>query len=800
MFFCIILKDIYFCGNFKPSIHNISSMRHIYKVVILSVLTALCLLPLHAQTQMEIEMAKSMAKAQGYSDSEIAAMINKQQSGNVSKSATVIQPPVARVDTAMRFVTDTVSVVDGQNERIFGHNIFQSPGLNFMPSYNIPTPADYRLAPGDEIVIDIWGATYINYNLTVSPEGSITIPDVGPVYLAGSTVENAERKLKDKLSTVYSGLSGSQPNTFLRLSVGRIRSFTVNVVGDAVRPGTYTLPSLSTVFSAIYLAGGPTDLGSVRDIRIYRGNKLVETLDVYKFIIDGDFSKNIRLEDNDLIMIPPYAEHVTINGNVKRPMIYDMKPGETISDLLKYAAGFSDNANDQLVRVTRVNGERTETFNVLASQFAGFVLKDGDVVTATPNIDRNKNIVTIRGAVWHPGSYAISNDVSTVKQLIDFAGGLRDEAFMDRGYIVRLDEKRDTIALYFNVSDVMSGVTDIPLFNEDHIRIFSNTDMSVRTNIETRGYLNNPSVLPFRPGITLGDAILLSGGLSIGASRTNIDVARRNILDNSERSDTISIIYNFNIIEDPSALNFELKPYDIISVRPSPSYKAQQGITVNGEVVFPGYYVIESNVVRLSDVVARTGGCTPDAYLDGATIERLLSEEEYQRAVQAARLALREEGVDSTMIEMPDRNDRYKIGINLKKALEDPGSYNDIILQNGDVVNIPKLNNTVKISGAVLYPNTVVYDPSISVNQYIKMAGGYVKGAIKRKKYIVFMNGTASTMGGKNFKPMPGCEIIVPQRDLSQRERISAAEIVSIASSTTSIATMVITMVNMLSK
>lgn len=775
-------------------------MRHIYKVVILSVLTALCLLPLHAQTQMEIEMAKSMAKAQGYSDSEIAAMINKQQSGNVSKSATVIQPPVARVDTAMRFVTDTVSVVDGQNERIFGHNIFQSPGLNFMPSYNIPTPADYRLAPGDEIVIDIWGATYINYNLTVSPEGSITIPDVGPVYLAGSTVENAERKLKDKLSTVYSGLSGSQPNTFLRLSVGRIRSFTVNVVGDAVRPGTYTLPSLSTVFSAIYLAGGPTDLGSVRDIRIYRGNKLVETLDVYKFIIDGDFSKNIRLEDNDLIMIPPYAEHVTIHGNVKRPMIYDMKPGETISDLLKYAAGFSDNANDQLVRVTRVNGERTETFNVLASQFAGFVLKDGDVVTATPNIDRNKNIVTIRGAVWHPGSYAISNDVSTVKQLIDFAGGLRDEAFMDRGYIVRLDEKRDTIALYFNVSDVMSGVTDIPLFNEDHIRIFSNTDMSVRTNIETRGYLNNPSVLPFRPGITLGDAILLSGGLSIGASRTNIDVARRNILDNSERSDTISIIYNFNIIEDPSALNFELKPYDIISVRPSPSYKAQQGITVNGEVVFPGYYVIESNVVRLSDVVARTGGCTPDAYLDGATIERLLSEEEYQRAVQAARLALREEGVDSTMIEMPDRNDRYKIGINLKKALEDPGSYNDIILQNGDVVNIPKLNNTVKISGAVLYPNTVVYDPSISVNQYIKMAGGYVKGAIKRKKYIVFMNGTASTMGGKNFKPMPGCEIIVPQRDLSQRERISAAEIVSIASSTTSIATMVITMVNMLSK
>ena len=438
------------------------------------------------------------------------------------------------------------------------------------------------------------------------------------------------------------------------------------------------------MFSAIYLAGGPTDLGSVRDIRVYRNNRLAETLDVYDFIINGDFSKNIRLEDNDLIMIAPYSIHVTVSGNVKRPMIYDMKDGETISDLLTYAAGFSDNANDQLVHVTRVNGERMETFNVLAAEFSTFRLKDGDVVTATSNIGRNRNIVTLTGAVWHPGSYAISDQVSTVRQLIEFAGGLREEAFM-----------------------------------------------------------------------ALGDAILLSGGFAIGASRTNIDIARRNIIDNSERSDTISVIYNFNIVEDPSALDFELNAFDIISVRPSPSYKPQQGITVNGEVVFPGYYVIESNVVRLSDVIARTGGCT-------------------------------------------EEDDRYTVGFDMKKALDNPGSYNDIVLQNGDIVNIPKLKNTVRISGAVLYPNTVVYDPSISVNQYVKMAGGYVKGAIKGKKYIVYMNGTASTRGSKNFNPMPGCEIIVPQKDRSQRQRISAAEIVSIASSTTSIATMVITMVNLL--
>lgn len=777
-------------------------MRLIYKFVVLFVFAALGTFPLCAQSQAEIEMAKSMARSYGYSESEIEAMVNKQTSGGGTTDMKTVPPTVNRNEEMTVADVGTPALENNEpasaSSNIYGHNIFKSPSLNFVPSYNIPTPANYKLAAGDEIVIDIWGATYVNYSFTISPEGSVTIPNVGPVYLAGSTVEGAEKRLTEKFSMVYSGLSGDRPNTFLRLSIGRIRSFTVNVVGDAVRPGTYTLPSLSTVFSAIYLAGGPTDMGSVRDIRVYRNNKLAETLDVYDFIINGDFSKNIRLEDNDLIMIAPYTVHVTVSGQVKRPMIYDMKSGETVADVLKYAAGFSDNANDGLVRVTRVSGERTETFNVMAQDFGTFELKDGDIVNVMPNIDRNRNIVTIRGAVWHPGSYAITDSVSSLRQLIELAGGLREEAFMDRGNIIRLDEKRDTISLYFNVEKVMTGAQDIPLCTEDTVRIFSTADMIVRTEVQTRGHLNNPSVLPFRPGMTLGDAILLSGGFAVGASKTNIDIARRNILDNNQRSDTISVVYNFNIVNDPTALDFELKAFDIISVRPSPSYKPQQGITVNGEVVFPGYYVIESNVVHLSEVIARTGGCTPDAYLEGATVERLLSDDEYDRAVQAARLAMREEGVDSSMIEIPDRDDRYKIGINMVAALDKPGSYNDIVLQDGDIVNIPKLNNTVKISGAVLYPNTVVYDPSISVNQYIKMAGGYVKGAIKSGKYIVFMNGTASTRGNKNFKPMPGCEIIVPQKDLSQRQRISAAEIVSIASSTTSIATMVISMVNLL--
>lgn len=779
------------------------SMRNIYKVIAVAALALMPIMTLRAQTQAEIEMAKSMARSYGYSESEIEAMVNKQTSSGSSTDMKTVPPTVNRNEEMTVADVGTPGPEGGEQapavSNIYGHNIFQSPNLNFVPSYNIPTPANYKLAAGDEIVIDLWGATYSNYTFTISPEGSITIPNVGPVYLAGNTVEDAEKRVREKFSTIYSGLSGDQPNTFLRLTIGRIRSFTINVVGDAVRPGTYTLPSLSTVFSAIYLAGGPTDLGSVRDIRVYRNNRLAETLDVYDFIINGDFSKNIRLEDNDLIMIAPYTIHVSISGSIKRPMMYDMKDGETVADLLKYAAGFSDNANTQLVQVRRTFGERLETFNVMASDFASFELKDGDVVNVGANIGRNKNIVSISGAVWHPGSYAFTEEVSTVRELIDFAGGLRDDAFMQRGYIERLNEVREPVALYFSLEEIISGAKDIPLCNEDNVRIYSHTEFEVATTVSTRGFLNNPTTLTFREGMTLGDAILLSGDFAIGASRTNVDVARRNIdSDTDFKSDTVSIVFNFNLLEDPSAVDFKLAPYDIISVRPTPSYKPQQGITVNGEVVFPGYYVIESNVVRLSEVIERSGGCTDDAYLEGATISRLMSEQEYQRALQAAHLALREEGVDSSMVEIPSREQRYRIGVDMVRALEEPGSYSDIVLQTGDVVSIPKMNNTVKISGAVLYPNVVAYRLEYNVKDYINMAGGYVKGAIKNKKYIVYMNGTAATKRSRHFDPMPGCEIIIPMKDRDNRNRLSAAEVAALASSTASVATMVVTLVNLL--
>ena len=413
-------------------------MRNIYRSLTVFLVSVLSFLPVYAQSQEEIEMAKSMARSYGYSESEIEAMVNGSKGVSADKGDTYsTQPPTVNRNEEMT-VADvgtpglnaaTASTVSN----VFGHDIFKSQNLNFVPSYNIPTPANYRLAAGDEIIIDIWGASYNNYTYTITPEGSITLPNIGPVYLAGMTVESAEKRLKEKFSTIISGMSGDAPNTFLRLTIGKIRSFTVNVVGDAVLPGTYTLPSLSTVFSAIYLAGGPTDLGSVRDIRVYRNNRLTETLDVYEFIMNGDFSSNIRLEDNDLIVIVPYSVRVSIGGSVKRPMMYDMREGETVADLIQYAAGFADNANSNLVTVRRIKGERMETFNVMADQFDKFVLMDGDVVTVSDNIGRNKNIVTVSGAVWHPGSYAITENVDDVRKLIEFAGGLREDAVMDRG-------------------------------------------------------------------------------------------------------------------------------------------------------------------------------------------------------------------------------------------------------------------------------------------------------------------------------------------------------------------------------
>ncbi len=761
-----------------------------------------------AQSAAEIEMAKKMARAQGYSEAEINAMIGKHQGGSAQTQTATVKS-VERAPKTNPIVQDSLALgydlqqmpllVEKQENKIYGHAIFESQQMNFLPSYNIPTPANYKLAAGDEVVIDIWGAVYQNLTQEISPEGSITVPDLGPVYLAGQTIQEAEKNLKIQLGKIFSGIIADEPNTFIRLSLGRIRSFAINVVGDVKRPGTYTLPSLATVTSALYMAGGPSDIGSVRNIKIYRNNKLFKTFDLYKFMLDGDFQSNVRLEDNDLIKVGAYTNLVKVAGEVKRPMTYEMTNGETVSKLLEYSGGFTGNANVQRIHITRKSGERAESFDVIGRDFASFQLLDGDSLTVMTNIQDNKNRVYIQGSVWHQGSYAISDTLNTLQQLIAAAGGVKDDVYQERGYIQRFNERRDTIALHFSVKNVLEGTEEVMLMPDDSIRIFAHRELEKRTLVYTFGEINKPDTFVFRPGMTLGDVILLSGGFTVGAAKSNIDVARRNVNDGDKvAGETISTVYNFNLLENPQDVDFELAPYDIVFVRVAPNYKKQQTITVAGEVNFPGTYVVEKNVVRISDVIRKAGGANRDAYIKGATIERKLTDAEYKRAVTARKMAISQAGVDSTMIEQIDRNDRYNVGIDLQAAIDNPGSYADVVLQEGDIINIPKMNNTVKISGGVLYTNVVTFNPSMKPKDYINMAGGYTKGAIKKNTYIVYMNGNVSRKGTSKYKVEPGCEIVVPVKSKEQMQRVSAAEIMSIASSTASVATMVVSMISVL--
>lgn len=762
-------------------------------------------LSLSAQTAAEIETAKNIARSYGYSDSEINAMMNKQQGGGGAAASAQAVPQVARTVTTSEVAAglDVTAVggsaLEAENDGIYGHDIFKSPDLNFVPSYNMPTPADYKLAAGDEIVIDIWGAVYMNISQTISPEGSITIPDLGPIYLTGHTINETEKILKGQLSRIYSGIAGDNPTTFLRVSLGRIRSFTINVVGDVERPGTYTLPSLSTIFSSLYLAGGPTRIGSIRDIKVYRNNKLYKSFDVYDFIVDGDFSANIRLEDNDLIKVGPYTNLVSIGGKVKRPMTYEIKDGETVQDVLYYAGGFAKDANVASVHLTRVRGDRKESYDISANNFSSFKLTNGDAISVRANIGENRNIVSIGGPVWHPGTYAISDTLTTLQQLLKAAGGVKEDTYLERGYIERLNENRVKVSLHFSVKDVLAGTEEVILMNNDDVRLFTNDELVNRTLIYVDGEVNRPSEFVYRPGMTLGDALLLSGGFTVGAALSNIDVARRNFNDGSKtESDTIATVFNFNLIANPEANDFALEPYDAIFVRVAPNYKKQQRVTVAGEVIFPGSYVVEKNVVRISDVIKRAGGFNQDAYVKGAILERRLTDEEYQRTLTALEFAQQKTG-DSTTFTSADLQRIYTIGIDLQKAVDQPNSYADIILREGDVIRVPKMNNTVKITGGVLYKNVVAFDPDLSIKDYVAMSGGYLKRAKKNGIYIVYMNGTVATKKSKGgLKIEPGCEIVVPMKDEANKRPVSAAEIMSIATSTASLATMVITMINLL--
>ncbi len=689
-------------------------------------------------------------------------------------------------------------------QKIFGFSLFNNEKLTFEPSLNIATPSNYQIGAGDEINIDIWGASQQNYTLSVNPEGYIFIDALGPVYLTGLTIDKASTKIKDKLSSIYSGLSGSNPNTFLQVSLGNLRTIKVTVSGDVNLPGTYSLPALATAFNALYYAGGPNINGSFREIKIIREGKEYKQLDLYDFLIKGETPSNIRLRDEDIVFVPPYSSRVEIEGEVVRTGIYEFKQEETLKDLIEFSGGFKGEAYKSRVRIFRSGEREREVLDVSNDLFGQTQLQNADNIQVDPILEKFSNRIEIRGAVYREGVYALQKDM-TLKQLIERAEGYREDAFLSRGYIYRLGEDLRTEAISFDPVKVMNNESeDILLKREDFIKIPSILDLEEEKIITLEGEIQRPGEYPYSQRMTLGAIILEAGGFLESASFARIEIARR--IKNSDAITTsigIAEVFQFPISKtlniNDKASDFELMPFDVIIVRKSPGYEEQQSIMVEGEVSFPGEYVLINKNERISDLIARAGGITSEAYLSGATLLRKIDQEREDERERALEAIMRE-SEDSVEFAVPKEKEQA-IGIDLKQIIANPKSKYDLFLEDGDILRIPEQLQTVRLSGALLYPVTVRYDQNKFFKKYIYQAGGFASNAKRNQAYIIYANGSVDRT--KNFfffkdypKVEPGAEIVVPAKP--EKERISAQQWISMASAISSTALVIVTIANKL--
>ena len=671
---------------------------------------------------------------------------------------------------------------------VFGRNIFNTSNLTFEPSNNLPTPTNYRLGAGDQVIIDIWGTSQISIQETISPDGAINIENLGLVFLNGMTIEQATGYLRKELNKIYAGLADENPTSHIKVSLGNSRTIQVNVMGEVYQPGTYALSAFSTVFHALYSAGGVSDIGSLRNIQVTRNGKTIAHVDVYDFIMQGKTKDDISLQEGDVIIVSPYEALVKIEGNVKRPMKYEMKKDETVSTLLKYAGNFSSDAYTRSMKVVRQNGKEYQIFTVDDMDYTVFKLKDGDVITAEAILNRFENKLEIKGAVYRPGIYQFGGDLNTVKQLIEKADGIMADAFLGRAVLHREREDLSKEIVQVDLKAILNGTKpDIALKRNDVLYIPSIHDLQDLGNLEIFGEVARPGKYIYADNMTLEDLIIQAGGLLESASTVKVDVSRR-IKDNksTEVSTTIGEMYSFALkdgfVVDGEA-GFVLQPYDQIYVRRSPGYQPQANVTVEGEILYNGTYSLTSKNERLSELVKKAGGATPYAYVKGSKLMRKANDEELKRMKDVLKIMQREMGgnVDSLKLEL---DSIYSVGIDLEKALKYPGSDADIVLREGDQLIIPEMTNTVKINGAVMMPNTVSYDSRMSVKDYISQAGGYANSARKSKAFIIYMNGqVAEVRGNGRSQVEPGCEIIVPIKDKTKADKWNIQTILGIASS-----------------
>ena len=693
--------------------------------------------------------------------------------------------------------------------QVFGRNIFYNEMLTFEPSLNIPTPASYRLGAGDAVIIDVWGASQVTYEKTVSPDGTVTLEDIGPLSLAGMTVAEANEYVKKQLARFYSGSN-------VTLTVGEVRSVQVQVMGEVMVPGTYTLSALSTAFNALYAAGGINNIGTLRDIKVYRGGRILSTIDVYDYILNGNTKGNVRLEDNDVIVVGPYDCLVNIRGKVKRPMFYEMKESESVASILDYAGGFAGDAYTNNIRLVRKSGREYSVYTVGEFDMNGFLLKDGDSLYVDSVIPRFSNVAEVRGAVFHPGQYQMDGSIKTVRQLIKAADGLREDAFVKRAVMHRQKEDLTMEALSVDIEGIMAGTTpDIPLRNNDILFIPSAVEMKGEQTLTIEGEVNFPGIYQYAESTTIEDLVLQAGGLTEAASMARVDVFRRiKNPDAVQDDEKLAETFSFSL-RDGLALgdgqDFHLQPYDEVFVRKSPAYSEQRNVKISGAVNFEGEYAMDNKDYRLSDLVEAAGGLSSLAYAKGARLQRTLTDEEKQQretSMKNSQIQLYEESLrseraydmakaDSILNMRLDLGDTYPVAINLERAMQNPGGEDDVRLREGDELVVPQFSNTVKISGEVMYPISLNYEKGKSLKYYIKRAGGFADRAHKSHVYAIYMNGSVQQLGRRASKDIqPGCEIVVPTKP--QRDKMSPQEMMTIGTSTASIATMIATLVNIL--
>ena len=719
------------------------------------------------------------------------------EKGTVGKKDQTVQLPTSSLqqEGAAEQQDNTPSMAEQSPNslKVFGRDIFNKKLLSFEPNMNIATPQNYVLGPGDQVIVDIYGASQKSQQLEVSPDGVIVVDGYGPIQVGGLSVSAAQKKLRSTLGSRYKSSS-------LQMSVGQTRSLMVNVMGEVKAPGTYTLSAFSTVFHALYMAGGINDLGTLRNIKVYRNGKHISTVDVYQYILNGRLSGNIRLQENDMIIVGPYEALVNISGHIKRPMFYEMRPTESVAQVVKYAGGFSSDAYKKAVRLVRKSGERYSVHTVEEFDMSSFKVADGDSIGVDAMIERYENMVEVKGGVFRPGLYELGKQITSVRALVEAAGGLTEDAFTGRAVMYRMKKDRTLETQSVDLSGIMSGsVPDVPLRNEDVLLVATQTDRISDRVVTITGEVFNPGTYQYAERETIEDLVLRAGGLTDAASLVKVDVSRR-IRDTKALQSGQDISQNFSFsLQDGFVVDgqqhFFLEPYDVVQVRRSPGFMEPRTVHVEGEVVFEGDFNLSKKNQRLSDVIKAAGGVTHEAYVKGARLERHLNSDERAR-LEAALKAARQNSSskDSLALDKIEMAEYYTVGIDLEKALANPGGDYDVVVRDSDRIFVPEYNGTVKISGNVLFPNTVAYQAGKDWKYYVNQAGGFGQRSRKSHSFIVYQNGTVSQVG--KGKVEPGCEIVVPQK--GKRDMSSLMQWVSIGTSMASLGTMAATIASLL--